>query len=263
MRSSWRALPASAVDAAGALLRIDAGPGIVAACTSRLGGRSTGELASLNLSSRSTDPVGTVEANRARVLRGLAAADAAWVQGEQVHAAGVAVIDAASEPVITGADALITERTGIALAVLVADCVPILLVDRVTPRIGVVHAGWRGLAAGVVDATIARMATPGIAAFIGPSIGPCCFEVGDEVADAMCEAFDPSVRRDRSPRAHVDLWRASTLALRRSGITEIGMAAACTRCEPHRWFSHRAGSSGRQALVAVIRDRSAPTDDDP
>ena len=252
MRTSWRAFPTSPAAAPGALLRIDAGAGIATACTTRLGGSSTGALASLNLSTRTDDRAETVAANRARILDGLDVAGARWVQGEQIHGAEVGVVTDASEAVIPGVDALITDRPGVALAVLVADCVPILLVDRAHPRIGVVHAGWRGLAAGVVDATIARMDSPTIAAFIGPSIGPCCFEVGDEVADAMCAAFDPSVRRERTPRAHIDLWRASALALRRNQIGEIGMAAACTRCEPHRWFSHRAGSSGRQALVAAI-----------
>lgn len=234
------------------MLRVDAGPRIVAGFTTRLGGRSANELASLNLSAKAGDDPANLEANRRRVVAGLDAPDASWVQGEQAHAAQVAMVDAGVDAPIPGVDALWTERSGLALAVLVADCVPVLLADRDAGRVGVVHAGWRGLVAGVIERSVSAMGGS-LAAYVGPSIGPCCYEVGDEVADPLVERFDRSVRRETGAKPHADLWRASVFALRASGVGEIGLAAACTRCEPHRFFSHRAGSQGRQALVAAVR----------
>lgn len=254
MRASWRAYPASESNAPGALLRLEAGDGIVAGITTRHGGQSRGALSSLNLSTKSGDDPAALAANRARVLTALGAPDAEWVQGEQVHGGAVAqVTDPAEEP-IAGVDALVTDRRGLALAVLVADCAPILLADPQHRRIAVVHAGWRGLVADVVARAAAVLgAGAGTRAYVGPSIGPCCFEVGDEVADELVARFGPSVRIDSGrAKPHADLWRASVLALRAAGVTTIGLAAACTRCAPHTWFSHRAGSAGRQALVAAI-----------
>jgi YfiH family protein len=258
MRATWRAFPASADAAPGALLRIDAGPSVAAGFTTRHGGRSRGDLASLNLSRRTDDDASVVEANRSRVLDALGVPASRWVQGEQIHAGEVARIgpDRAtgdSGPV-PGVDGLVAAHDGIALSVLVADCVPVLIVDPATPSVGVAHAGWRGLAARIIERTVEAMpGQVGLAAYIGPSIGPCCFEVGDEVADEMTAAFDPSVRIAGGARPYVDLWRASAIALRRAGVERVGLAAACTRCEPHRWFSHRAGATGRQALVAALR----------
>lgn len=256
MRSTWRALPASDADAPGALLRLDAGETIAACITTRAGGRSTGALSSLNLSAKAGDDPAAVRANRRRVLDAIAP-DARWIQGEQVHGGEVAEVDDAGDEPVAGVDALVTGARGLALAILVADCVPVLIVDRARSRIAVAHAGWRGLVAGVLERTVAMLGGSDLAAYVGPSIGPCCFEVGDEVAAALTDRFDASVRRPRPDgtdgNPHADLWRASVLALRAAGIGEIGLAAACTRCEPHRWYSHRAGSAGRQALVAVVR----------
>lgn len=266
MRATWRAFPTAPDDEPGAILRLDAGERIAAGITGRQGGRSTGPLASLNLSTKADDDPNALAANRTRIVRALGLDAPVWVHGEQVHGGDVAEVrraslDPVAEPAggpsmarIGGVDALVTSEPGLALAILVADCVPVLLADPTNGRIGVAHAGWRGLVAGVVGATVAMLDAPNVRAYVGPSIGPCCFEVGNEVAEELAAAFDGSILAEGAgENPHVDLWRTTVLALRAAGVTEIGMAAACTRCEPHRWFSHRAGSSGRQALVAALR----------
>lgn len=233
--------------------------GIRAMFTTRHGGSSTAPYASLNLSFVSGDDPGAVRANRARVVRALGAAPEAWTSGRQIHdarAARIGVADrgaGATEPgtAIEGVDVLWTDEPGIPLAVLTADCAPILLADPARGRIGVVHAGWRGLIAGVVEAGVSCLGTPGaLRAWVGPTIGPCCYEVGDEVAGPAADALGDEVVRI-GERPHLDLWRGVVGALRRSGVTDIALAMLCTRCEPHRFFSHRAGDAGRQGLIAM------------
>jgi YfiH family protein len=139
--------------------------------------------------------------------------------------------------------------------VLTADCVPVLLADAASRRIGVVHAGWRGLLAGIVESAVEAIGSPDrLAAFVGPAVGPCCYEVGQEVGAAASEQLGDVVRR-RGDRSFLDLWRGVTVALRRAGVHEIWPAALCTKCEPGRFYSHRAGARGRQGLIARIEGR--------
>lgn len=247
MRLTWRALPLNSDDEAGALLTVDglSEAGITAGFSTRHGGRSSGEFATLNV--QDGDP--SAESNRSRILTGLGVSEAPWIKAEQVHGSDVGVVSKIASD-LAGKDALITDEPGLALAVYSADCVPILLADPSAKRIGVIHAGWRGLVSGVIEnASKALGANQGVCAIIGPSIGPCCFEAGDEVLESASSALGEEVVRDR----RVDLWQGSMIALRRAGITRIGLAALCTKCEPHRFFSHRAGSAGRQAGVIAIR----------
>ncbi|HEX9713877.1 MAG TPA: peptidoglycan editing factor PgeF [Actinomycetota bacterium] len=240
------------------------GAGIRAAFTTRHGGFSAAPFASLNLSFLAGDDPDLVRANRARVLGTLGANAESWTSAMQVHDADVARVgpaelgSGATEPdtVIPGTDALWTDRPGAALAVLTADCAPILLADPSRRRIGVVHAGWRGMVAGVIGNAVAAVeAAPTTVAFIGPSIGPCCYEVGEEVASAARETLGPEVVRERpGTRPHLDLWRGAALALRAAGVHDVRPSALCTRCEPHRFYSHRAGDDARQGLVAVLVD---------
>ena len=156
---------------------------------------------------------------------------------------------------LPGVDALWTDEPDIALVVLVADCVPILLADPVRRRIAVVHAGWRGLVAGIPgDAAAGFGDVSDVSAFIGPSIGPCCYEVGEDVSTPAADALGEDVIV-RGARVRLDLWRGARVALARAGIGSIFDAALCTRCEPHRFFSHRAGDTGRQGLIAMIEPR--------
>jgi polyphenol oxidase len=252
MRATWRAFPDEQGFQAGAMLRVQQA-GLGAAFTNRSGGCSSSDLTSLNLSLKANDPDHNVLANRERVLTSLGSAKAAWVQGEQVHGNQVAVVQNEPDGLVGGVDALITDTPGLALSVLVADCVPVLLLNLDDRRLGVAHAGWRGLVAGVLANTVKLMGSGRIAAYIGPSIGPCCFEVGPEVAEEILSwSGTKDVILETQSNPHADLWRATSRALVQAGVTDIGLAAACTRCEPHRYFSHRAGSLGRQALVAAL-----------
>jgi YfiH family protein len=236
--------------------------GIRVAWTTRLGGASAEPFASLNLSFVSGDEADTVRANRARALSAVGAAPEGWTSGKQVHGAAVARVGAAERgsgafdpgTTIAGTDALWTGEPGAALAVLVADCVPILLADPQRRRIAVVHAGWRGLVAGVIGNAAREMGGAPLA-FVGPAIGPCCFEVGEDVAGPARDALGARVVRDGARKPHVDLWAGARAALRAAGVRDVMSCDLCTRCEPHRFYSHRAGDTGRQGLLAVIEAR--------
>ena len=201
--------------------------------------------------------------NRTRALGAVGASLGSWTGARQIH--GTHVVKAGKTErgagwdspttVVPDADALWTEEPDVALVVLTADCVPILLADPSGRRIGVVHAGWRGLVAGVIEETVGSLGSPDkLAAFIGPSIGPCCYEVGEDVAASAVERLGEAIRR-RGDRTHLDLWRSANMALARSGVREVWPAALCTRCEPDRFYSHRAGARGRQGLIARMDPR--------
>lgn len=208
-----------------------------------------------------------MQANRVRALTAVGAGLDAWTGARQVHGTTVVRVDggirgAGSEStatVVPDADALWTDEADVSLVVLTADCIPILLADARSRRVGVVHAGWRGLVAGVVEAAVGSMGAPDdIAAFVGPGIGPCCYEVGADVAQAATDRLGDVVRR-LNGRTHLDLWRGSLVALARAGVREVWPAALCTRCEPDRFYSHRAGARGRQALLARVEPHVEPT----
>jgi hypothetical protein len=153
------------------------------------------------------------------------------------------------------ADALIARRPGIRVGVRTADCVPILIEAPADGACAAVHAGWRGLVAGVVEATVdalgARAIEPdALRAAIGPCIGPCCFEVGDEVA----VRFDGFVVKGRAgARPHVDLPAAARAALRRAGVLAVDAGpVACTRCDPRRYHSYRRDGPGTPQHLSHI-----------
>ena len=155
------------------------------------------------------------------------------------------------------ADAVLTDRAGVLVGVRTADCVPVLLVDPRTRSVAAVHAGWRGAAAGVVTAALERMAAEydarpvDVEAAIGPGIGACCFEVGNDVA----RQFDARFVEERQPRPHVDLASAINAQLRAAGLERIGVAGECTSCDLGKYFSHRAesGRTGRMLSVVGVR----------
>lgn len=232
--------------------------GISAIFTTRHGGFGGGRHASLNLSLVAGDDPAAVVANRGRALAPLGLDGGTWTGGKQVHGTTVARVTAAecgrgaTDPndTIPGTDALWTDRPGVALAVLVADCVPIVMADPVARRIAVVHAGWRGLVGGVIEAAAAAFDDPGrIIALAGPSIGPCCYTVGEEAEAPARARFGDGVMRDRN----LDLWAGTAAALHDAGIRDTTLALTCTRCEAHRFFSHRAGDTGRQGVLACLR----------
>jgi polyphenol oxidase len=132
---------------------------------------------------------------------------------------------------------------------LTADCVPIALAREDGTALALLHAGWRGLLEGIVDAGVAPLGgTPRAA--VGPAIGPCCYEVGPEVADPFRRRFGPDVVSGRM----LDLWTAAERALREAGVATIERFDVCTSCNPELFFSHRrdAGVTGRQGVVGIV-----------
>jgi purine-nucleoside/S-methyl-5'-thioadenosine phosphorylase / adenosine deaminase len=216
--------------AAGEHLAIDL-PGGTALFTTRRGGVSEGPYASLNLGLWTDDDPGCVQLNRDRVQAQAGASRLA--QGRQVHGTRV-VVDAQG---VEEADGQVTTARGVAAVVLVADCLPVALVGR--KAAGVVHAGWRGLAGGVLEEGVA--ACGAVAAAIGPGIGPCCYEVGDDVR-AVFGTSEPTL----------DLKAIARARLEAAGVGEVHDCGLCTSCDAERFFSHRRdrGVTGRQAGLA-------------
>jgi YfiH family protein len=226
--------------------------------TTRAGGVSAPPFDSLNLGVKWGDARADVMENRARLLR----ASGARVMhlAAQVHGARVLAVQAADDPEETArqpADAVCTDVPGLAVGVYVADCVPVVLVDPRTGACAAAHAGWRGTVGGVLDETVRALARhygsrPGdLRAALGPAIGPCCFEVGPEVA-AQFQALlpdEPGVVRERpGTRPHIDLRLAQRRQCERAGLDPqaIDLVPGCTRCDAARFFSYRrdAGRTG-------------------
>lgn len=178
----------------------------------------------------------------------------------QVHAATVAHVregdvGRADAVPIPGTDALVCDIPGVLCGVLAADCAPVLL--AAPDGYAVVHVGWRGLVSGVVDEAMGVLLgvcgrdASEVTALIGPHIGPCCFEVGEEVAEGLAVIAGDAVSRGRR-RPHVDLGRVIEVRLAASGVLDVVAPFGCTRCERGRWYSHRRGDSARHALVACL-----------
>ena len=190
--------------------------------------------------------------------RGAPARDAAWPAGllpdgverswlTQVHSARA--LDAAPGPCGEG-DALVVRRAALAATVAVADCVPVLLAGA--GGAAAVHAGWRGLAAGVIPAAVERLGAVE-AAWIGPAIGPCCYEVSEEVAAAVVAASAAEVRRAGArARPHLDLARAASLQLARAGVGAVTLLRHCTRCRSEWLESHRRDGERAGRNLALI-----------
>ncbi len=238
--------------------------GVRHAFSTRLGGVSEGPFASLNVAVGPGDQPDAVAENLRRFARALGVEPERLYQTSQVHGATVRVVapgDAREAVLHEEADALVAHDPGVAVGVRTADCVPILVHDQVTGSVAAIHAGWRGVVSGVIAAGVAHVAirarSPrGLAAAIGPSIGPCCFEVGDDVASALEDAApgdDAVILRDR-PKPHVDLRRAVRLQLRALGIDDASIedVPGCTRCDAERFFSHRRDGARSGRLIAAI-----------
>jgi YfiH family protein len=219
-------------------------PGARAAFSTRLGGVSDGPFASLNLGWLTGDE--RVPENRRRLAAALGLDPRDVLIGRQVHAAEVARHEARMDPPVFAhpepapeADGQATSTPGLAPLVFVADCLPVALTG--TRGRAMIHCGWRGLAAGVIERGVEEVEAE--AAAIGPGIGPCCYEVGNEVA----AAFDPLGGGIRHGRM-LDLVEIARRLLARAGVTEVEVADLCTSCEAELFFSHRrdGGVTGRQ-----------------
>ena len=220
--------------------------GLLVAFTNRHGGASDPPWDSLNLAARVGDDVNAVAENRARVGRALRFDPARLVFARQVHGVDLLEIDPGDAGVVGEGDGLVTTRTGPMLCVLTADCAPVVVEGE--RRVAVLHAGWRGLVAGVVAAGVARVA-PARAAWIGPSIRSCCYEVGEEVQDAFEEKGLPVAGRRR-----VDIAAVAAAALRAAGVDDVAMVPSCTHCDPAFYSYRRDRVTGRQgALSGLLR----------
>jgi YfiH family protein len=224
------------------------GPYAVAFST-RAGGVSEGPFASLNLGRATADEPGRVDENRRRLLAEVGGDVERLALNWQTHSATVRRAAAGDRG--NHADGLWTDEPALPVMALTADCLPIALArtDGEGPAVAVLHAGWRGLLAGVVGAGVDALGGAPAAA-IGPGIGPCCYEVGDEVAQPFAARFGADVLRGR----RLDLWTAAERALRDAGVTRIERVDLCSVCNPELFFSHRRdeGLTGRQGVVALV-----------
>jgi YfiH family protein len=239
-------------------------PGVRAAFTLRRGGVSTGAYESLNIASHVDDVPAAVLENRKRVRAELMLpAEPVWL--EQIH--GVAVADLDQALPLRRADAAVAHIPDRICAIQVADCMPVLFATHDGLRIGAAHAGWRGLAGGVLEGTVAAMhCMPGrLIAWLGPCIGPENFEVGDDVREAFVSRdsqVQDAFERNARGRWQCDLYAIARRKLSRLGIADVRGGGWCTFSEPARFFSYRRdGQCGRMAALIwrdsrVLRSRA-------
>ena len=240
----------------------DAPSNVGALSTTRNGGVSIGARATLDVGPAlpiQDDELPAILENRRR-LRPFLPSAPVWLS--QVHATGVVIVDGDNVTALTSspptADAAVTRAPGVVLGVRSADCLPVLFADRAGTVVGAAHAGWRGLASGILEATLHAMRAPpaDIVAWLGPAIGPLAFEVGRDVFDAFCVP-DPdaaaSFARHRDDKWLADLYELARRRLSRAGVTAIAGGGHCTRTESGRFFSWRRDkAAGRMATLVWL-----------
>ncbi len=227
-----------------------AAAGVVAGTTLRSGGVSTGTFASFNLGAYTDDDANAVRENRDRFssLCGLPS-EPRWLR--QVHGNKVIVEPPSGD--VPEADAAITRKSGVVCAVLTADCLPVILSSVDGAELAVAHAGWRGLAGGVLEATVQAMLEEpaNLLAWLGPAISQRVFEVGSEVREQFL-AHDPAAAdcfaANERGRWQADLYGLARMRLASIGIDQVSGGEYCTFSEPERFFSYRRdGACGRMA----------------
>lgn len=243
----------------------------------RNGGVSQAPFDSLNLSIAVGDSPQAVSENTRYACQLLQVEPEQTVSCHLAHGADILTIDNANRRLVMGqADGLVTGEPGIYLFMRFADCVPLLCFDPVNRAVGLTHAGWRGLLKNVAGATIEAMVNrlgcrpENIISLIGPSIGPCCYEVGPDVIAAAAQVFTNSatlfkkhaLKRnglektglEQTPRAYFDMWEANRRQLTQAGVRYIIQTGLCTACRTHEFFSHRAekGRTGRFGVLIGI-----------
>jgi polyphenol oxidase len=249
------------------------GHGVRAVVTTRGGGVSTGPYASLNLGLHVGDDPQAVHRNRSIAALAIGLGPDDVVVARQAHGRGVVQVGPADagrgvldeSTAVPDADALVTRTPGLGLMVLMADCVPVVLVDPSTRAVACIHAGWRGTVADVVGAAVQVLVAGGsrpvdLLAGIGPAVPVDRYQVGPEVAEAVVEAFGPDadalIRPDGTGRWLLDLWAATRVALTRAGIPDEQIALAAVPTGPDGpFFSDRAlRPCGRFGLLATLTD---------
>lgn len=230
--------------------------------TTRSGGVSAGPWATMNLGRSGRDDASALAENRRR-LTAFLPSPPVWL--DQVHGNSVAVLtreSAALPPPV--ADAAVTRERGVVCAILTADCLPVLFTDCGGTAVGIAHAGWRGLAAGVVEATIAALCTLGalredLMAWLGPAIGQARFEVGADVRDAFGaddRGADSCFMSHRPGKWHADLYGLARRRLARGGVTRVSGGGFCTYDDAARFFSYRRErESGRMAAAVWLEGK--------
>jgi YfiH family protein len=247
--------------------------GVRAVMTTRLGGVSVAPWESLNLGVHVGDNTAAVLENRTRVRKEAELpSEPVWL--EQVHGSSVVVLDAGNIPRTATAeqlmdsrrpraDAAVTRQAGVVCTIQVADCLPVLFAARDGSVVGAAHAGWRGLASGVLGATVAAMDVPGdqIVAWLGPAIGPQNFEVGDDVVAAFIATAHDDQRTEteaafvRKPDGKwlCDLFALARLRLAAAGVTQVSGGGLCTVSDGRRFYSYRRdGQTGRMAALVWL-----------
>lgn len=231
------------------LLSWDAPGPYEVAFSTRHGGVSEGPYESLNLGVLTRDGPENARENRRRLCEAVGADPESLVMNRQVHSATV-------NRAVAGrrggeGDGLWSEEPGVPMLKLTADCLPIALVRTGAgpPALAVLHAGRMGLLAGVVEAGVAALGGSGLAAAVGPGIGPCCYEIGDDIADDYRARFGGDVLRGRN----LDLWTAAERILRGAGVDSVERFDVCTACSAE-FFSHRRdrGVTGRQGVIGYV-----------
>lgn len=241
--------------------------GVVHGFSTRLGGASQGEFASMNLSFTKGDEYEPVMENHRWFAGAVGYLPERLVSTRQVH--GDVVRIATEEDCGKGlrqeidyeCDALMTNVPGLPLMILTADCCPILLYDPVEKAVAAVHAGWRGTALGIAGKAAREMCRvygckgENIRAAIGPCVGQCCFETGPEVAEAMIAGLGPEARehcRPQGEKFYVNLKAINKCFLEKAGVENISITDECTACNTDRYFSHRRMGDHRGSLASVI-----------
>ncbi len=220
--------------------------------TDRRGGRSASPYESFNLGDHVGDDPAAVAANRARVARELRVPEDRLVWMNQVHGTGVAIVDGPQDGAVAGTDALVTATPGLVLAVLVADCVPILLADHVAGVVAAVHAGREGVRQGVLPAALSAMASLGararhVTALLGPAVCGECYEVPAEMQAEVARVSPAAAVQTRRGTPGLDLRLGLAETLAKAGVREVVHDPRCTVEDPHLFSHRRDGVTGRQA----------------
>ena len=243
--------------------------------STRVGGHSSPPYDTLNLSFNVGDPPGNVHKNRERLMEAVGIPLNSVTTAKQIHGDRIKVVSKALrgkgsadfDGAIDGTDAMVTNVPNTCLMVLLADCVPLLLYDPSKEVIGIVHAGWKGTLRFIAQATIRTLqrrfgsSTGDILVGIGPSVGPCCYQVGEEVVSQVEQAFGTTKHivgnRSADGKGYLDLWEANLRQVLDAGVPgeNIEIARTCTRHHPDVFFSyrHEKGKTGRFGAGIFIR----------